>query len=131
IVMNSPVLSQRKFRQLLAEQEAEPGYALLDLNRPESEALQDGLEALCADAEAAVRAGQLVLVRSDRELRPGAVPIHALLATGAVHHHLVRAGLRCDCNLLVETGTVRDPHHFACLIGYGATAIYPYLAYEC
>jgi glutamate synthase (NADPH) large chain len=59
------------------------------------------------------------------------VPIHALLATGAVHHHLVRAGLRCDCNLLVETGTVRDPHQFACLVGYGATAIYPYLAYEC
>jgi glutamate synthase (NADPH) large chain len=131
IVMNSPVLSQRKFRELLAVQEAEGGYALLDLNRPESEALQDGLSALCAEAEAAVRAGRMVIVLSDRALRQGAVPIHALLATGAVHHHLVRAGLRCDCNLLVETGTVRDPHQFACLIGYGATAIYPYLAYEC
>jgi len=131
IVMNSPVLSQRKFRQLLAEQQDDQGYALLDLNRPETEALQDGLEALCLAAEAAVRAGKLVIVLSDRELRQGAVPIHALLATGAVHHHLVRAGLRCDCNLLVETGTVRDPHQFACLIGYGATAIYPYLAYEC
>jgi glutamate synthase (NADPH) large chain len=131
IVMNSPVLSQRKFRELLAVQETEDGYALLDLNRPESEALQDGVAALCAEAEAAVRAGKLVIVLSDREIRPGAVPIHALLATGAVHHHLVRAGLRCDCNLLVETGTVRDPHQFACLVGYGATAIYPYLAYEC
>jgi glutamate synthase (NADPH) large chain len=131
IVMNSPVLSQRKFRELLAVQEVEDGYALLDLNRPEGEALQDGLATLCAEAEAAVRSGKLVIVLSDRELRQGAVPIHALLATGAVHHHLVRAGLRCDCNLLVETGTVRDPHQFACLIGYGATAIYPYLAYEC
>ena len=131
IVMNSPVLSQRKFRQLLAVQEQEDGYAVLDLNRPESEPLQAGLDALCAEAEAAARAGKLVLVLTDRELRPGAVPIHALLATGAVHHHLVRAGLRCDCNLLVETGTARDPHHFACLVGYGATAIYPYLAYEC
>jgi glutamate synthase (NADPH) large chain len=131
IVMNSPVLSQRKFRQLLAIQDEEGGYALLDLNRPETEALQDGLEALCAQAEAAVRAGKLIIVLSDRSLHAGAVPIHALLATGAVHHHLVRAGLRCDCNLLVETGTTRDPHHFACLIGYGATAIYPYLAYEC
>ncbi len=130
IVMNSPVLSQRKFRQLLAVQENEDGYELLDLNRPETEALQDGLEALCASAEAAVRAGRLLLVLSDRALRSGAVPIHALLATGAVHHHLVRAGLRCDCNLLVETGTTRDPHHFACLIGFGATAVYPYLAYE-
>ncbi|MFU8820660.1 MAG: glutamate synthase large subunit [Gammaproteobacteria bacterium] len=131
IVINSPVLSQRKYRQLLAEHESEGGCVLLDLNRPEGEALQDGLAALCAEAEAAVRAGKLIIVISDRELRPGAVPIHALLATGAVHHHLVRAGLRCDCNLLVETGTVRDPHQFACLVGYGATAIYPYLAYEC
>ena len=131
IVINSPVLSQRKFRQLLAEQEESEGYALLDLNRPETEPLQDGLESLCQEAEAAVRAGQLLVVLSDRQLRAGAVPIHALLATGAVHHHLVRAGLRCDCNLLVETGTARDPHQFACLLGYGATAIYPYLAYEC
>jgi glutamate synthase (NADPH) large chain len=130
IVMNSPVLSQRKFRQLLADQEKEDGYALLDLNRPESESLQNGLDALSAEAEAAVRAGRLLIVLSDRPLRPGAVPIHALLATGAIHHHLVRAGLRCDCNLLVETGTARDPHHFACLVGYGATAVYPYLAYE-
>ena len=42
----------------------------------------------------------------------------------------MRTGLRCDCNLIVETGTARDPHHFACLIGYGATAVYPYLAYQ-
>ena len=131
IVMNSPVLSQRKFRQLLAEDPAEYGHVLLDLNRPEAEPLQDGLEALCAAAEAAVREGKLMVVLSDRELAPGKVPIHALLATGAVHHHLVRVGLRCDCNLLVETGTARDPHHFACLVGYGATAVYPYLAYEC
>jgi glutamate synthase (NADPH/NADH) large chain len=131
IVMNSPVLSQRKFRQLLAAQEKEDGYATLDLNRPEAEPLQDGLAALCAQAEAAVREGRLLVVLSDRAMRQGAVPIHALLATGAVHHHLVRAGLRCDCNLLIETGTARDPHHFACLIGHGATAVYPYLAYEC
>jgi glutamate synthase (NADPH/NADH) large chain len=131
IVINSPVLSQRKFRQLLAEDAAEYGHVVLDLNRPEAEPLQDGLDALCAAAEAAVRAGKLMVVLSDRELAPGKVPIHALLATGAVHHHLVRVGLRCDCNVLVETGTARDPHHFACLVGYGATAVYPYLAYEC
>ncbi|NGP53447.1 glutamate synthase large subunit [Thioalkalivibrio sp. XN8] len=131
IVINSPVLSQRKFRQLLAEEDADCGHVVLDLNRPEGEPLQEGLEALCAEAEAAVREGKLMVVLSDRELRPGAVPVHALLATGAVHHHLVRVGLRCDCNLLVETATTRDPHHFACLVGYGATAVYPYLAYEC
>jgi glutamate synthase (NADPH/NADH) large chain len=56
--------------------------------------------------------------------------VHALLATGAVHQHLVRTGLRCEVNLIVETGTARDPHHFACLVGFGATAVYPYLAYQ-
>src|SRR5690606_17863052 len=61
----------------------------------------------------------------------GKLPVHALLAVGAVHRHLVKQGLRCDANIVVETATARDPHHFACLVGYGATAVYPYLAYEC
>ncbi len=52
--------------------------------------------------------------------------VHALLATSAIHHHLSRLGLRCDVNLIVETGTARDPHHMACLLGFGATAVYPY-----
>ena len=85
---------------------------------------------VCDQAEAAVRSGKLVLLLSDRYLVKGKVPIHALLATGAVHHRLVKTGLRCKCNILVETGTARDAHHFACLIGYGATAVYPYLAYQ-
>ncbi len=77
-----------------------------------------------------MRQGKVVLLLSDRYLVKGKVPVHALLATGAVHHRLVKAGLRCKCNILVETGTARDAHHFACLIGYGATAVYPYLAYQ-
>ena len=85
---------------------------------------------VCDQAEAAVRNGKLVLLLSDRYLVKGKVPVHALLATGAVHHRLVNTGLRCKCNILVETGTARDAHHFACLIGYGATAVYPYLAYQ-
>ena len=71
-----------------------------------------------------------MLLISDRYLVPGKIPMHALLATGAVHHRLVKTGLRSKCNLLVETGTARDPHHFACLIGFGATAVYPYMAYQ-
>ncbi len=77
-----------------------------------------------------MREGKLVLLLSDRYLVRGRMPAHALLVTGAVHHHLVKTGLRCKCNLLVETGTAREPHHFACLIGYGATAVYPYMAYQ-
>ena len=81
-------------------------------------------------AVAAVREGQLLIVLSDREIARDTLPVHALLATGAVHHRLIREGLRCDANIIVETGVARDPHHFACLIGYGATAVYPYLVYQ-
>ena len=56
--------------------------------------------------------------------------MHAALATGAVHQRLIKDGLRCDCNIIVETGTARDSHHFAVLFGLGATAIYPYLAFQ-
>ena len=84
--------------------------------------VEAALRRVCAESEAAVRDGVLVLLISDRYLVEGKLPIHALLATGAIHNHLVRLGLRCNCNLLIETGTARDPHHFACLIGYGATS---------
>ncbi len=130
VVMNSPVLSQRKLRQLLNSPELGVSHEFVDLNYPEDTPLADALDDLCARAEAAVRRGTLVVFLSDRYLKPGHMPVHALLATGAVHHHLVREGLRSDCNLVVETGTARDPHHFACLIGYGATAVYPYMAYQ-
>jgi len=131
IVMNSPVLSQRKYRQILRLQEDEGGCVVIDLNRPDSQALDEAIRDICDEAERAALAGCLLVVLSDRDIRQGAIPVHALLATGAVHHRLVAKGLRCDCNLLVETATARDPHHFGCLIGYGATAVYPYLAYEC
>ena len=54
------------------------------------------------------------------------MPIHALFATGAVHHALIDAGLRCRANLVIETGSARDPHQIASLVGYGAAAVYPY-----
>ena len=80
-------------------------------------------------AVAAVKAGTVVLVLSDRNIARGKLPIHALLAVGALQHRLIQEGLRCDCNLIVETAVARDPHQFACLIGYGASCVYPYLAY--
>ena len=130
IVLNSPILSQRKLRQILAYTEFGVTHEFIDLQHPADETLRAGIERICDQAEAAVRKGTLVLLLSDRYLVEGKTPIHALLATGAVHHRLVSTGLRCKCNLLVETGTARDPHHFACLIGYGATAVYPYMAYQ-
>ncbi|MGH8031864.1 MAG: glutamate synthase large subunit, partial [Luteimonas sp.] len=129
-VLNSPVLSQRKLNQLLALPRFKQKYRFVDLFFASDESLHAAVQRLCAEAETAARAGIELLVLSDRRPRRGAAAIHALLATGAVHQHLVRAGVRCDVNLIVETGTARDPHHFACLIGFGATAVYPYLAYQ-
>jgi len=130
VIMNSPVLSQRKLRQLLGSEMFEDAHAFIDLNAPDTESLADSLDRICAQAGQAVHDGKLILMLSDRYLKPALLPVHALLATGAVHHYLVAKGLRCDVNILVETGVARDAHHFACLIGYGATAVYPYLAYQ-
>ncbi|HEY0341183.1 MAG TPA: glutamate synthase large subunit, partial [Steroidobacteraceae bacterium] len=128
IVLGSPILSQRKLRQILALKEVT--HEFIDLQYDPGEGLKSAIVRMCEQAESAVREGKLVLLLSDRYLVKGKLPAHALLVTGAVHHHLVKTGLRCKCNLLIETGTARDPHHFACLIGYGATAVYPYMAYQ-
>jgi glutamate synthase (NADPH/NADH) large chain len=130
IVLSSPILSQRKLRQIMGLEDSGVPHAFIDLQYDEGLDLKTAILAVCDQAEAAVRAGKLVLLLSDRYLVAGKIPIQALLATGAVHHRLVKSGLRCLCNILVETGTARDAHHFACLIGYGATAVYPYLAYQ-
>ncbi|RMH88994.1 glutamate synthase large subunit [Lysobacter pythonis] len=130
VILNSPVLSQRKLHQLLRMERFATAHRYLDLQFAGGERLDSALDRLCREADAAAREGIELLILSDRRPRPDAIPVHALLATGAIHQHLVRAGLRCDVNLIVETGSARDPHHFACLIGYGATAVYPYLAYQ-
>src|SRR5438132_2690869 len=92
--------------------------------------LKEALDALCARAEAAVREGINIIILSDR--RPGADnnPIPSLLACVAVHHHLIRQGLRTSVGLVVESGEPREVHHFCCLARYGAEAINPYLAFE-
>ena len=128
--LNSPVLSQRKLNQILQLPEFKSANALLHLYCTPEEGFAAALERLCLEAETAVRAGAILLMLSDRYPVQEKLAIHALLATGAIHQHLIRVGLRCDCNLIIETATARDPHHFACLIGFGATAIYPYLAYQ-
>ncbi|MCI0517253.1 MAG: glutamate synthase large subunit [Woeseiaceae bacterium] len=130
IVMNSPVLSQRKLRQLLGRGMFADSHAFIDLNRPKELSVQEALDQICSEAEQAVRDGKLIVMLSDRYLKKELLPVHALLATGAVHHFLVGKGLRCAANIIVETAVARDPHHFACLIGYGATAVYPYLVYQ-
>ena len=92
--------------------------------------MEGALERLCERAEAAVHGGYNIIVLSDRMLGPDRMPIPALLATAAVHHHLIRKGLRTSVGLVVESGEPREIHHFCCLAGYGAEAINPYLAFE-
>ena len=131
IILLSPVLSQGKFNTLLGLQR--PGYCVVDIDctyDPEQQTLHQAIEELVINAEQAVHDGASALVLSDRSIGKTLLPIHSLLATVAVHHHLIRTGLRCDANILVETGSARDSHQVACLLGFGATAIYPYLAYS-
>ncbi len=130
VILNTPVLSPAKWHALMnLEAEGFP-HQVIDLNYDENLGLEAAVRAVADSAEAAVRDGKVLLVLSDRHIQPGKLPMHAALAVGAVHHRLTEKGLRCDSNLLVETATARDPHHFAVLIGFGATAVYPYLAYE-
>ena len=93
--------------------------------------LKTRLDTLCAEAESAIADGhENIIILSDRAVSPARVAIPALLATAAVHHHLIRKGLRTSAGLVVETGEAREIHHFCCLAGYGAEAINPYLAFD-
>jgi glutamate synthase (NADPH/NADH) large chain len=92
--------------------------------------LERALDALCAQAEQAVREGINIIILSDRKAGTDRVPMPCLLACAAVHHHLIRRGLRTSVGIVVESGEPREVHHFACLAGYGAEAINPYLAFE-
>ncbi|MCE1005932.1 glutamate synthase large subunit [Pseudomonas monteilii] len=130
VILSSPVISPAKWRSLMSLEREGFDRQLIDLNYEEGVGLEAAIRNIADQAEEAVRAGKTQLVLSDRYIAPGKLPVHASLAVGAVHHRLTEQGLRCDSNILVETATARDPHHFAVLLGFGASAVYPYLAYE-
>ncbi|MGO3983853.1 glutamate synthase large subunit [Pseudomonas sp. SAS7] len=130
VILSSPVISPAKWRSLMNLEREGFDRQLIDLNYEQSVGLEAAIRNIADQAEEAVRAGKTQLVLSDRYIAPGKLPVHASLAVGAVHHRLTEQGLRCDSNILVETATARDPHHFAVLLGFGASAVYPYLAYE-
>ncbi|MCW9013814.1 MAG: glutamate synthase large subunit [Gammaproteobacteria bacterium] len=130
LVISSPVLSEGKFRKLLSLDGDHYGHEIIDLCFDGSIDIKTALDKITEQAANAIKGGKVVLVLSDRNIAKDRLVVHALLATGAVHHRLIEEGLRCDANIIVETATARDPHNFAVLLGYGATAIYPYLAYE-
>ena len=133
LLVRSPILSSEKFETLLAMDD-EPGYAniRIDLSYdPEQCSLQEAVIAITKRVIDAVKQDhKVIIVLSDKDLKASLLTLPALLATGAVHHALIKAGCRCDANIIVETGSARDSHQLAVLVGYGATAVYPYLAYE-
>ena len=107
--------------------------ATLDITYPVKHGaagMKAALDALRAQAEKAITAGNNIIILSDRAIERELVAIPAVLATGAVHHHLIRKGLRTQAGLVIETGDAREIHHFCVLAGYGAEAINPYLALE-
>ncbi len=130
VILRSPLLSPHKFYNLMHLDR--PGFdpAHISLEYDPAIGLKQAILNVLAEAEAAARAGKVLLFISERMPSQGKLMVHALLATAAIHHHLSVKGLRCDTNLVVETASARDPHQIACLISYGATAVYPYLSYD-
>ncbi len=92
--------------------------------------LEESVNRICQEAEKAVRAGKKIIVISDKKISEEYAPIPSMLATGAIHHYLVEKRIRTQAGILVEAGDVWEVHHFATIIGYGASAVNPYLALE-
>ena len=127
----SPVLMYSDMQQLLRLPAKDYQHQVLKaVYNPNTTSLQDAIKRLCDEAVEAVKGGAVLLIVSDREIGKELIQIPAPLSVGAIQQRLVETNLRCDANIVVETGSARDPHHFAVLIGLGATAVYPYLAYE-
>ena len=106
---------------------------LIDITFPRGEGhagMVSAIDRVCVEAEQAIEDGFSLVILSDRKIGPERVPLSALLATGAVHHYLVRKAKRARIGLIVQTGEAREVHHHCLLIGYGADAINPYLAFE-
>ncbi|NRA60222.1 MAG: glutamate synthase large subunit [Psychrobium sp.] len=130
IMFDSPVLVFSDLEQL---RQLDPKYYLtteLPLNYNEDTSLEQAIIELCDKAQEASEQGSVILILTDRNISKGTLPIPAAMAAGAVQQRLVDNNLRCETNIVVETGAVRDPHQFAVLFGFGVTAVYPYLAYE-
>ena len=133
IRLHHPVLTDADLAKLAAVKEGPFKSAVLPILFKAGgggAALREALDALFAEAEKAIEGGASILILSDRGVDKDHAAIPALLAVGGLHHHLIRAGLRQKASIVLESGEPREVHHFACLIGYGAAAINPYLALQ-
>ncbi|MEM7749255.1 MAG: glutamate synthase large subunit, partial [Pseudomonadota bacterium] len=131
-----PILTNdelERIRQIAAVPDNQFRTLTLDITYPAeagADWMESALDTVCSQAETAVEKGYNIIVLSDRWVGADRIPIPSLLATSAVHHHLIRRGLRTSVGLVVETGEAHEVHQFCTLAGYGAEAINPYLAFE-
>ena len=126
-----PILSNQQMANLKDMNYRGWKSKVIDITYPKTEGvegLKPALERICAEARQAIQEGFSLIVLSDRAIGPDRIPVSSLLATGAVHHHLVRHEERTRIGILVESGEAREVHHFCLLIGYGADAVNPYIA---
>jgi glutamate synthase (NADPH/NADH) large chain len=136
IKLKSPILKNEELARLRQLDGTNPrGFKSITLPilfraHEGAEGLKQALDTVCRQASTAIVEGQDLIVLSDRGIDRDHAAIPALLAVASVHHHLIREGTRTKCALVLETGEPREVHHFALLIGYGAGAINPYLAFE-
>jgi glutamate synthase domain-containing protein 2/glutamate synthase domain-containing protein 1/glutamate synthase domain-containing protein 3 len=129
LLLDSPVLTTPQLEAICALDSPGLGTATIPITCSPDVPLAQAVEALCARVEAAVAQRCALLVLSDRGIGPGRIAIPSLLAVSAVHHHLIRRGLRTRVALLLDSGEPRLVHHLCTLIGYGADAVHPWLAY--
>jgi len=127
IQLETPILTNGQIAQIKENVYAE--FKSKTIQTLFSEDLETALEAMFHEAEKAIEEGTVILILSDRNVTKNAAAIPSLLAASALHHHLVRQGNRTKVSIVVESGEAREVHHFAALIGYGADAINPYLAF--
>jgi glutamate synthase (NADPH) large chain len=133
LVIDNPILLDAELEQLRRVESDVFKSWTIDTTWPAADGadgLEPAIERICAEANVALAAGANILILSDRSAGPGRVPIPSLLATGAVHHHLVREGTRLQAGIVVESGEPRSVHSIAVLVGYGAAAVNPYLMLE-
>ncbi|GIL47362.1 hypothetical protein Vafri_4198, partial [Volvox africanus] len=132
VLLDSPILLESELQAVASDKELGTKSFKIFFDVGNQGSLEASLRKLCTDVEAAVRAGCQCVILSDRPdmMDPSKAPIPALLAVGAVHHHLIRTALRSDTSIVADTATCFSTHHAAMLIGYGAHAICPYLGYE-
>ncbi|KAJ1959518.1 glutamate synthase [NADH], partial [Dipsacomyces acuminosporus] len=133
--LDSPVLTNGELAAIRDMSSKYPSWIsrTIDISYDVSEGIAGyavALDRVCEEAQQAIANGAKVIILSDRNIGPQRVALSALLASGAVHHHLVAAKLRAKVALLVETGEARETHHFCVLVGYGVDAVCPYVVYE-